>query len=170
MTVAADLTRDEGAGLTVDLAETGSGRYQAEVRTGIHRFLVDQPPAVGGLGSGATPFEHLCAALGACTAMTLRAYADGQGWLLPKIRVQVVYLPRQVGVAHLERTIAIDGELTAAQSEVLLAVADRSPVLALLHPDLAVSTRLGPIGDPAETQRQAAISHWIALQQALRAS
>src|SRR5690606_19643605 len=71
--------RSEAQSGSVVVEETGEGGFQVEVRAGGARFLADEPVEVGGLGSGPTPYDLLGAALGACTAMTLRLYARGKG-------------------------------------------------------------------------------------------
>src|SRR5262249_23162517 len=63
----------------VNVRETRQGRFQQEVSVGRHRFLADEPVAVGGLDSGPNPYDLLVAGLGACTAMTLRMYAERKG-------------------------------------------------------------------------------------------
>jgi alpha-beta hydrolase superfamily lysophospholipase len=65
-----------GDAKTVVVRETGGGRFQQEVTVGTHRFLADEPLDVGGLDSGPGPYDLLLAGLGACTAMTLRLYAE----------------------------------------------------------------------------------------------
>ena len=67
---AADATRN------VVVRETGCGQFQQEVIWGPHCLIADEPIGVGGLDSGLGPHELLLASLGACTAMTLRLYAD----------------------------------------------------------------------------------------------
>jgi putative redox protein len=71
----------------VIVTETRQGLFQQEVRTGKHLFLADEPIEVGGLDSGPGPYDLLLAALGACTAMTLRLYAERK--VLPLDRVTV---------------------------------------------------------------------------------
>ena len=61
---------------TVVVRETGQGKFQQEIISGAHRLLADEPVNVGGLDSGPGPYDLLLAALGACTSMTLRLYAD----------------------------------------------------------------------------------------------
>ena len=72
---------------TVVVRETGRGRFQQEVAVGRHRFLADEPVAVGGLDSGPGPYDLVLAGLGACTAMTLRMYAERKA--LPREQVVV---------------------------------------------------------------------------------
>ena len=61
---------------TVVVRETGHGKFQQEIISGRHHLIADEPQDAGGLGSGPGPYDLLLAALGACTAMTVRLYAD----------------------------------------------------------------------------------------------
>ena len=72
--------------------ETGRGRFQQEVAWGSHRLIADEPTDVGGLGSGFGPYELLLASLGACTAMTLRLYADQKHWPLKGAQIRLRHL------------------------------------------------------------------------------
>src|ERR1700676_3331228 len=74
---------------TTIVAETGLGKYQVEARVGDAAFLIDEPLAFGGLGSGPNPYNLLSAALGACTTMTIRLYATRKAWPLARVRVAV---------------------------------------------------------------------------------
>ena len=69
--------------------ETGAGRYQVEVHAGATTFLVDEPRAFGGLGSGPNPYDLICAALGACTVMTVRLYAERKAWPVAHVKARV---------------------------------------------------------------------------------
>src|SRR5260221_12514033 len=80
---AADATRN------VVVRETGRGRFQQEVIWGPHRLIADEPIGVGGLDSGLGPYELLLASLGACTAMTLRLYADRKNFPLNRSQVRL---------------------------------------------------------------------------------
>ena len=71
-----DKVTDDREPSTVVVRETSKSRFQQEVISGAHRLLADEPIRVGGLDSGPDPYELLLAALGACTSMTLRLYAD----------------------------------------------------------------------------------------------
>src|SRR5215470_6170975 len=67
--------------------ETRQGLFQQEVTVGRHRFLADEPVAAGGLDSGPSPYDLLLASLGACTAMTLRLYAERKTLPLEQVTV-----------------------------------------------------------------------------------
>src|SRR5213076_1797143 len=71
------------------VGETGQGRFQQEITVGVHRFLADEPVAVGGLDSGPGPYDLLLAGLGACTAMTLRLYAERKALPLAQVTVRL---------------------------------------------------------------------------------
>ena len=52
-------------------------------------LMADEPIAVGGADTGPTPYDYLVAALGACTGMTLRMYADRKEWPLDSVVVRL---------------------------------------------------------------------------------
>lgn len=154
----------------VIVSETRNGLFQYEAIASAGRVVIDQSVRAGGMGMGPDPFQVLAAALGACTAQTLRMYINDRQWPVHRIRVAVTSsLAPDTGRVRFERTIACEGELSDAQLTELEGAADKSPVNAVLNGSDVV-TRFGPIGDPAEAARQARISHWIMLEQALRAS
>ena len=66
----------------VTVAENGSGRYSERVNAGRHVLLADEPATRGGQDTGPSPYEFLLAALGACTAITLRMYVERHNWTL----------------------------------------------------------------------------------------
>jgi putative redox protein len=117
------------AGETLVVAETGQGRYQVEARAGEAAFLIDEPVASGGLGSGPNPYEVLSAALGACTTMTIRLYANRKGWPLTRVRTCVRHVRASLAAKdQFELDIALEGALDDTQRARLLEIADRCPV------------------------------------------
>jgi putative redox protein len=125
------------------------GHYHTEVRARTHAFALDEPAEVGGTDTGATPYEHLLAALGACTAITLRMYADRKGWPMEAVdvwlRTASAHAPdcevcetEDVGPHRLERRIMFDGPLTDEQRRRLLLIADRCPVKQTLQRGIRV--------------------------------
>ena len=69
------------------VARIGKDRYRTEIDVGGHALIADEPPALGGGGVGPAPYDLLLASLGACTAITLRMYADRKGWPLESVEV-----------------------------------------------------------------------------------
>lgn len=143
----------------VSIAETGLGKFQAAVHVGRHHLIADEPESVGGTDTGPDPYEYLSIALGACTTMTLRMYADRKGLELPPVRVTVTH--GKVVAAHcddcgeaiegrsgkidrFERTIHVDGEIDAALREKLVEIADKCPVHKTLTAGAAVVTQVAP--------------------------
>ena len=120
-------------------ARTGARGFRTEVTAGKHAMVVDEPESAGGSGDGATPYDYLLAAVGACTAMTLRMYASRKGWPLEAATVRFRTArshaadcadceTKPVGVGRLERQVELRGSLTDEQRQRLLAIADRCPV------------------------------------------
>lgn len=137
----------------VVVEEGGAGRLAQRVRAGVHRLKADEPVKVGGNDSGPSPYELLGAALGACTSMTLRMYADRKKWPLEKVRVRLQHhkihaddcadCETQTGMLDaIEREIEIEGPLDHEQRQRLLEIADRCPVHRTLHSEVKVNTRL----------------------------
>jgi putative redox protein len=113
----------------VEVRETGAGRFQLAVRAGGASFLVDEPESAGGLGSGPNPYDLLGSALGACTAMTVRLYAQRKAWPLKSVAVRVLH--HRTGLEakdRFAREIVLEGDLTAEQRRRLLEIANRCPV------------------------------------------
>jgi uncharacterized OsmC-like protein/pimeloyl-ACP methyl ester carboxylesterase len=126
----------------VVVEETGDGNFQVEVLAGGVRFLADEPVEVGGMGSGPTPYDLLCAALGACTAMTVRMYARRKGLALRRVRVCVGHA-RTKGEDLPDgfmREIALEGDLTDEERSRLIEIAERCPVHALLKQGARIAT------------------------------
>lgn len=76
-TMEEDLPQEVAEGVSAE--ETGKGKFQLAMRSGPHRFLADEPEAVGGMGSGLSPYDLVSAGLAACTTMTMRMYAERKG-------------------------------------------------------------------------------------------
>jgi putative redox protein len=125
--------------------ETRVGRFQVEARIGTTAFLVDEPVKVGGMGTGPNPYDLLSAALGACTAMTVRLYAERKAWPLEKVRVRVAH---QRGALQARdsfaREIELEGPLDETQRARLLEIAERCPVHLTLERGSDVVTKLLP--------------------------
>jgi len=139
---------------TVEVAETREGTYTERVRAGRHVLRADEPLESGGTDTGPSPYDYLLAGLGACTAMTLRLYADRKAWPLEKVTVRLRHgrihaadcadcETKEGMVDHIERAIAIEGPLDAAQRARLAEIADKCPVHRTLTSEIKISTSVG---------------------------
>jgi putative redox protein len=132
------------------IGETHQGKYQVEARVGSGAaFLIDEPVSAGGLGSGPNPYNLLSAALGACTTMTLRLYADRKGWPLTEIRTAVRHSRAGLKAPDaFELDIVLEGALDDAQRTRLMEIAERCPVHLTLARGSEVRAVLVPQGAP----------------------
>ena len=133
-------------------ASIGRDHYRTDILARGHGFVVDEPSAVGGTDQGPTPYDLLAAALGSCTAITLRMYADHKEWPLEAVDVLVTQdkvhaedegpgpdgKPRRMD--RLTRGITLAGDLSDEQRGRLLEIADRCPV----HRTLESGIRIDP--------------------------
>jgi uncharacterized OsmC-like protein len=135
------------------IAHTGAAGYRTDVGVRGHEFIADEPASVGGGDAGPTPYDYLLGALGACTAMTLRMYANRKGWPLEDATVRLrdarSYAAdcekcekEEVGIRRIERQIELKGPLTDEQRERLLAIADRCPIKQTLERGLRIEPSL----------------------------
>jgi putative redox protein len=130
---------------TITVTETGQGKYQVEARVNGSTLLIDEPVSAGGLGSGPNPYDLLAAALGACTTMTIRLYANRKGWPLTQVKTAVRHSRTGLNAKdRFELDIALEGELDPAQRTRILEIAERCPVHLTLVRGSEVAARLMP--------------------------
>ena len=138
----------------VRVSETGKGKFQQDVFVGSHHLLADEPASYGGLDSGPSPYDYLSTALGACTTMTLRMYADRKKLDLEHVAVDVSHEKihaedcadcgdgRSGRLDRFERRLEIKGALSDEQRARLVEIADRCPVHKTLEQSSVVVTKL----------------------------
>ena len=139
----------------VEVTETRAGRFAQRVRAGRHVLAADEPVAVGGDDAGPGPYDYLLAALGACTAMTLRLYAERKGIAAERFSVRLSH--RRVhaadcadcestegNVGEITRDISIAGDLSDEVRARLMEIADKCPVHATLTHEIKIRSRLTP--------------------------
>lgn len=141
----------------VVVEETGAGMFAQEIRAGHHTIGADEPIGVGD-DTGPTPYDLLLASLGACTSMTLRMYADRQGWPLERVSVTLTHDRSHADdcrdperkpciVDNISRSLELHGPLSDEQRARLLEIAEKCPVHRTLHGDVRIRTRVVGLGE-----------------------
>lgn len=138
------------AGVQARIGEKG---YTTAIQAGRHRLVADEPRADGGEDQGPAPYDYLLGALGACTAMTLRMYADRKGWPLTGAAVRLKHSrihaadcaecrTREGRLDQIVREISLHGPLNADQRQRLLEISERCPVHRTLRSEIVITSRL----------------------------
>ena len=120
------------------------GKFSQDIEVGGHAFRSDEEAEKGGDDTGATPHELLLAALGSCTAMTLKAYAERKGWPLEDVKVTLNGVNGE-GAYVITRLVAMHGDLDAEQRQRLLEIADKCPVHRTLTGEITINTTPGEV-------------------------
>lgn len=133
--------------------DAAEGRYAEDIFIGAHRMRADEPKGVGGTDTGPTPHEMLLAALGGCTAITLRMYAERKKWPLKRLSVRIKHSrihaedcktceTKEGHIDRIERVISMEGPLDDEQRKRLLEIADKCPVHRTLTSEVLIETRI----------------------------
>jgi uncharacterized OsmC-like protein/pimeloyl-ACP methyl ester carboxylesterase len=151
----ADAPQGQSAIEHVRVTETGEGKFQNAVQAGPHRLFADEPVSAGGLDTGPSPYDFLSIALGACTSMTLRMYADFKKIPLGRISVDVSHAKvhakdcadctdEERGSARridrFERVISVEGDLPPDLADKIEEIAGKCPVHRTLEGSSKVKT------------------------------
>lgn len=126
-------------------------KFLREVMTDNHHWFADEPTAFGGSDRGPDPYEHLLAAVGACTSMTIRMYANRKKWPLDDVEITLEHTRMHIEDCQdcdnesgkmelITRKIKLIGELDEAQHKRLLDIADKCPVHKTLEGKLTINT------------------------------
>lgn len=155
-----DATEDEKPSEGQVVTRTGDS-YRTDIQAGPHALVSDEPTDVGGDDTGPTPYDLLLAALGSCTGMTLRMYADRKEWPLEETVVRLAHekihaedceecQTEEGKVDRIEREIEVRGSLNADQRERLLEIANKCPVRRTLESEVSIQSSLREPANPSE--------------------
>ena len=126
-------------------AKLAAARYAVNIRAGHHDLIADESVPAGGADAGPSPFTLVLAGLGACTAITLRMYAERKTWTLTNLAVDLEYF-RDGKDFRIERVLRIEGPLDTEQRARLADIAERTPVTLALKAGTTINTRLASDG------------------------
>ena len=132
--------------------------FTQDITVGKHHIVADEPASAGGADLGVTPYDLLLAALGTCTSMTLRMYAKRKGLNVDNIQVKLEYSRIQTSdcescedqagkVDQIRRLIRLEGDLTDAQRNRMLEIANMCPVHRTLHNQKQITSELMNTGE-----------------------
>lgn len=130
---------------------TAQGKFGQHIRVGPHELGADEPVDLGGDDRGPSPHELLLSALGACTSMTVKIYAERKGWPVTAVDVKLTHdkVKRSTPdggpgetVTVLRRRVHLEGDLTDEQRSRLLEIANKCPVHKTLTGSIEIPTEL----------------------------
>ena len=135
------------------IAQLDGSKFTTEIKAGKHTLVADEPKSVGGNDYGPTPYDLLNASLSACTAMTLKMYANRKKWDLQDVKVHMSFsrvhekdMENASGkngrLERFEKVLELKGDLDEAQKERLVEIAGRCPVHRTLEGSPHFITRL----------------------------
>ena len=141
-----------------DVLVNSASRYAQNISVGPHLLHADEPADAGGSDVGPTPYELLLAALGACTSMTLRIYAEQKKWPLQGVQVRLAHSrmhaedcsscdTKQGMLNRIDAEISLIGDLSDDQRKRLMEIAERCPVHRTLVSEIQIRTQ--PLVEPS---------------------
>ncbi len=123
-------------------ASIGQVNYATSIAAGHHKIAADEGPELGGKDTAPNPYDLLCSALGACTAITLRMYAERKKWPVTAVHADVHFV-RDGDKQRIDRVLIIEGAVDDEQKKRMADIAERTPVTLTLKGGLEIRTSLG---------------------------
>lgn len=123
-----------------------TAHYATSIDAGGHKIIADEPPSNGGADAGPAPYDLLLASLSACTAITLKMYADRKRWPLARATVELHFTRDAEKNEKIDRVLHLEGDLSDEQRARFADIAERTPVTLTLKRGLPILTTLAPAG------------------------
>lgn len=129
-----------------EVTVSNNAQYKQQIKTKSHSFVADVPKDEGGTEEGPSPHELMLGALGACTSMTVKMYAERKGWSVKEVVVKLTEekIPDPENgsrtIPKIVRDVKISGELTDEQVDALKTIADKCPIHKLLSGQTQIET------------------------------
>jgi putative redox protein len=113
--------------------------FTTYIKAGRHDLVADEPEKVGGDDYGPDPYALIASGLAACTAMTVKMYAQRKGWALTDVKVHIDHSKDHAQdykeehdsnskIDVFDRKIEFIGDLSDEQKRKLLQIANKCPV------------------------------------------
>src|SRR4051812_1128224 len=122
-------------------ASIGTVDYATAISMGHHRLTADEGPELGGKDAGPAPYDLLSSALGACTVITLRMYAERKQWPVTAVQADIHFSRAEDKTERIDRILRIEGA-DAEQKKRMAEIAQRTPVTLTLKRSLEIRTTL----------------------------
>ena len=122
-------------------ATIGTTDYATEIATGHHTLTADEGAELGGKDAGPAPYDLLTSALGACTVITLRMYAERKQWPVTAVHADIRFA-RHDKVESIDRMLRIEGAVDDEQKKRMADIAERTPVTLTLKRSMEIRTKL----------------------------
>lgn len=124
-------------------ASLGAQDFTTQLTNDTHRWVADEPKEIGGTDQGPNPYELMLSALSACSAITMKMYANRKSWPLEGVDIQCDLVKQEVGgVSSIRRKINLEGPLDAEQRERLFQIADMCPIHKMLSNSIVINSVL----------------------------
>ncbi len=124
------------------IKSTGAN-YLHDIEAGHFALQADEPAALGGQGKGPAPFDLYLASLAACTAITLRMYAERKSWDLGEFSAELKLTRDDDGSLHVHRVLHATGPLDDAQWQRLLEIVANTPVTKAMREGVDITSERG---------------------------
>jgi putative redox protein len=135
--------------MTIVRTAIGVTPYAVTATAGSHALILDEPASNGGRGAGFEPYSAVLAGLGACSAITLRMYADRKKLAIRSLSIDLSF-KREGDRSVIRRIVHLDADLTPEQRARFADIIERTPVTLTLKTGSEIRTEFPDFPVPGE--------------------